>query len=271
MTEERHGNNHRHQGHSENDQVVANFEHGTLEMADGMSALDQLRCLTKVSLLTGGVNHRVGFAPLDNGARKDRLPRFARRRQGFSGQRGLIDLNGIACQQPRIGRDDVPQPQTNDVARHEFRDLRGTPLSISQRLGRDRQLGPQGSNFVARLMFLPKCHHRVGEKQKKNDEEVQPVPNHPRQNDRRFDHPRNGAPEIAEELQECIGFLLRDLVRTILRQPFLRLGLAEAFRRRSQFLLQLRHWQGFQIVFRVGRVGLGPRLRFRSLGLRFRF
>ena len=43
--------------------------------------------------------------------------------------------------------------------------------------------------------------------------------------DRRFDHPRDGAPEIGEELQERIGFLFRDLVRAILRQPLLRLGL----------------------------------------------
>ena len=80
MTEERYGNDHRHQGHSENDQVIANFEHGTLKMADGMSSLDQLRRLAEVSLLTGGVDHRVGFATLDNRARKNRLTRFARRR-----------------------------------------------------------------------------------------------------------------------------------------------------------------------------------------------
>ena len=85
MTEERHGNNHRHQGHCESDQVIANFEHGTLEMADGNRLLHQLRRLAEVSLLTGGVHHRVGFAPLDNRTRKHCLARLARHGQRFAG------------------------------------------------------------------------------------------------------------------------------------------------------------------------------------------
>ena len=176
-------------------------------------------------------------------------------------------MHGIARQQARIRRHDVPQSQTDDVARHQLtRHWRG-PLSISQDPGLGRQLGPQRGNFVARLMFLPKCDQSVGEKQKQNDEEIQPVPDHARQNHRRFDHPRDGTPEIAEELEEYVGFLFRDLVRPVLHQPFLRLGLTQAFRRRSQLFLHFRHWQGFQIVLGIG---LGPRLRFGTLGLRSR-
>ena len=50
MTEERDSNNHRHQGHGENDQVIANLQHGTLEMADGVRLLHQLRGLAEIGV-----------------------------------------------------------------------------------------------------------------------------------------------------------------------------------------------------------------------------
>ena len=77
----------------------------------------------------------------------------------------------------------------------------------------------------------------------------------PDKNHRPFNHPRDGAPEISQEFQERIVFLFRDLVRAILGQPLLRLGLAEAVRRRTQFFLHFRHGKGFQIVLGSG---LGP-------------
>jgi hypothetical protein len=63
VAEERDRNNHRHQGHRENDQVVADLQHGTLEMADGMGLLHQLRGLAEVGVRPGGVHHGVDFAP----------------------------------------------------------------------------------------------------------------------------------------------------------------------------------------------------------------
>ena len=96
MTEECSGNNHRHQSHCKNDQVITNLQHSTLEMADGMSVLHQFRSLAEVGVGTRGVHHRVGFAALDDRSRKDCLARFARRGQRFSGQRGLVDLHRVA-------------------------------------------------------------------------------------------------------------------------------------------------------------------------------
>ena len=54
------------------------------------------------------------------------------------------------------------------------------------------------------------------------------MPDKRRQNYRRFNHPRDGAPEIGEEFQEGIGLPFFNLVRAVLRQPFLSLGLTEA-------------------------------------------
>jgi beta-1,2-mannobiose phosphorylase / 1,2-beta-oligomannan phosphorylase len=56
----------------------------------------------------------------------------------------------------------------------------------------------------------------------------------------------HGVSEIAGPAnQERIGFLFFNLVRPVLGQPFLRLGLGEAVRRRLQFFLHLRHRQRF--------------------------
>ena len=108
-------------------------------------------------------------------------------------------------------------------------------------------------------MFLPETDHGIGEKQNEDDAKVRPMPGHRRQDHRRFDHPRDRTPKIAEEFQEFIGLLFFNLIGPILGQPFLRLGLSEAVRRRPQFFLHLRQGQGFQIVLRIG-------LRFGGIG-----
>ena len=84
---------------------------------------------------------------------------------------------------------------------------------------------PSGQRWRCRLTFFPESDHGVGNKQKEDDKKIRPVPDHARENHRHFDHPRNGTPKIGEEFQERIGFLFFNLVRPILGQPFLRLGL----------------------------------------------
>ena len=64
--EERHGNYQRHQGHRKDDQVIADLQHGTLEMADGVGLLHQLRGLAEVGVRPGGIHHGVDFALADN-------------------------------------------------------------------------------------------------------------------------------------------------------------------------------------------------------------
>jgi hypothetical protein len=65
------------------------------------------------------------------------------------------------------------------------------------------------------------------------------------------------------DFRSSSGLVSRNLPARNLRQPFLRLGLAEAVRGRPQFFLHFRQGQGFQIVLRTG---LGSRLRFGALG-----
>jgi hypothetical protein len=233
-------------------------------MADGVRLLHQLRRLAEVGVRTGGVHHRVDFALADDRTREHCLARFSRGGQGLSRQRGLIHLHRVTRKQSRIRRHDVAQTHANDVARHKLACLRGVPLPIASDAGLDRQLGLQRSDGVARLVFFPESDHGVGQKQKEDDGKVRPMPSYRRKDHGRFDHPRDGTPKIGEEFQERIRFLLFNIVRSILGQPFLRLGLTEAVRRLAQFFLQFRQGQGFQIVLRIG---LRSQLRFWSLGL----
>ena len=233
-------------------------------MADGVRLLHQLRRLAEIGVRTRGIDQCADFTLADDRAGKHRLAGFARGGQRFARQRGLIHLHRVARQQARIRRHNVAQAQADDVARHQLTRRRVDPLPITFHPGLDRQLGLQGSDGVARLAFFPESDHGVGNKQNEDDEKIRPVPDHARQNHRHFDHPRDGTPEIGEEFQQRIGLLFFNLVGPILGQPFLRLGLTEAVRRRPQFFLHFRQGQGFQIVLRIR---LRSRSRFGGLGL----
>jgi hypothetical protein len=195
---------------------------------------------------------------------KDRLARFSRGGQRLSRQRGLIHLHRVAVQQTRIRRHNVAQPHADDVTRHQLARRRVDPLPVTFHPGLDRQLGLKGFDGVARLVFFPESDHAVGNKQKEDDGKIRPMPGYRRKDHGRFDHPRDRTPKIGEEFQEQVGLLFFNLVRPVLGQPFLCLGLTEAVRRRPQFFLHFRHGQGFQIVLRIG---FRSRLRFGSLGL----
>ena len=123
-----------------------------------------------------------------------------------------------------------PEAQADDVARHQLTRRRIDPLPIPFHPGLDRELSLQGGDGVARLVFFPESDDGVGQKQKQDDPKIRPMPGDRRKDHRHFDHPRDGTPKIGEEFQERIGFLFFNLVRPILGQPFLRLGLTEAIR-----------------------------------------
>ncbi len=180
----------------------------------------------------------------------------------------MIHRHLVARQQPRVRRHHVAQPQADDIARHQFTSRWIDPFAVANHAGLDRQLGFQRGDFITRLAFLPKGDHRIGHEQQENDKKIRPVPDHARQNHRHFNHPRNWPPKIAEEFQEEIRLLFGKFIRPVLCEPFLRLSLGEAVRRRPQFFLHLRHGQGFQIVLR-SRFGIGLRTSFWiSFGIR---
>ena len=118
--EERDGNNQDHKSHRHDDQVIANFQYGTLEMADSDRLLHQFRGLAEVGVRASGVDQGVDFAPPNDRSRKYRVARFPFGGQGFARQRRLIHLDRVASQQARIRRNDVPQTEAYDIALHNF-------------------------------------------------------------------------------------------------------------------------------------------------------
>ena len=122
-------------------------------------------------------------------------------------------------------------------------------------------------------MLFPESDHCVGQEQRKDDKEIQPVSDNSRQNDGGFDHPWNRTPEIREELEILVGLLLRNLVRPVLCLTLLRLGLRESICRRPELFHQLRHGKRLQIILVILRrwLGLWLRLWLVCNGRRLRF
>ena len=65
---ERDGQNQRHQGHSQYDQVVADVQDRALEMAYGVCFLHQLCSFPEVGVLTCSVNQRINLTLADDRA-----------------------------------------------------------------------------------------------------------------------------------------------------------------------------------------------------------
>ena len=224
-----HADDHGHHDHCQHDQVVADLQHGLLEVADGDGRLHQFRGLAEVGLATRRIDQRGGLAATDDRPGEHGVAGFAGLGQGFPGERRLIDGDLVAVQKTRIGRHDVAQAQANGVARHELARWRVDPFAVALDPGLDRQPGLQGLDGVARLAFFPKAHRGIGNQQQQDDEEVGPVAHHAGQHHRDLDHPGDGSPEIGEKLQQRVGLLLDDLVRPVLGQPLLGLGVAQPF------------------------------------------
>ena len=101
------------------DQVVADLEHGTLEMADGSGPLNQLRRFAEVRVRAGRVHHGVRLTSTHDRTGKHCFAGFACGGQRLAGQRRLIDFDRISRQQTRVGRHDVAHSHPNDVTRNE--------------------------------------------------------------------------------------------------------------------------------------------------------
>ena len=144
-------------------------------MADGDRRLHQLRRLAEVGFAAGRVDQRVDFAAANYGPGEDGVAGFARRGQGFPGQRRLIDRQLVAVEQARVGRHDVAQAKSDRVAGHEFARRWIDPLAVAFHPGLDRERRLQGGDGIARLMFLPESDDGVGEEQNEDDAKIRPV------------------------------------------------------------------------------------------------
>ena len=128
---DREADDHGHHDQRENDQIVADLQHGLLEMTDRDRRLDQFRRLAEIGLAAGRIDQRVDLAATNDRAGEHRVAGFACRRQRLAGQRRLIDRDFVAVQQTRVGGNDVAQTQADRVAGNQL--LRGGVDSIFRR------------------------------------------------------------------------------------------------------------------------------------------
>ena len=189
-----------------------------------------MRCLTKIGIRSSRVDHGVNLTLADDGARIDNTAWFGGDWQRLAGQRRLIDLDGISVEKARIRRNDISQPKTDDVAWDQFARLRIHPFTVPFYFREDRQPGLQCGNGIAGLVFFPESNQSIGKEQHKDDEKIQPVSDNAGEDHRNFNHPGNGTPEVGKKLQVFVGLFFLELVRSIPRLSFGRLGLSQAIR-----------------------------------------
>ena len=118
-------------------------------------------------------------------------------RQGFSGKGGLVDAQIVTVKQHHVGRNNVSQPQANDVARHQLPGIDLLPVSVPQNPTFERQFFLKCFYRIAGLGFLPEAHQSVKSEQNDDDNEISPVADDHREHGRHFDHPRNRPPEVS--------------------------------------------------------------------------
>src|SRR5271165_3784709 len=87
------------QDQGEDNQVVADLQHGFLEMADGDRRLHEFRRLAEVGFAARRVDERADFAATNDRTGEDGVARFTRGGQGLPGQRRLVDGYLVAVQQ----------------------------------------------------------------------------------------------------------------------------------------------------------------------------
>ena len=256
--ERRHREDERDECDCDNDQVVADLHHGLLEMARRMRLFHERRGLAEEGLAARRIDDGVRLPLAEDSARIKNLAFTLGDRKRFAGERGLIDFDSIRAERPRIGRDDVAEPETHDIAGHQVPCRHVAPGPAALHTGMGREPGLQCGDGVSGLILLPEAHDRVGQKQNDNNDEVGPMMDDGREHGRRFDHPGDWSPEIRQEFQDRTGRLLRDLVGTVLGEPGLCFRQCQSrLRRSAEFLLEL---SDVQLLQAVDFLGVGCRV-----------
>jgi len=133
-------------------------------------------------------------------------PGFLFTGRGLSGEGRLIDADIIAVHEFAVGGNNVTQAQPDYIARNQIRGVDLLPFFVSKGPRLEGQLSFQGRQGIGGLVFLPETDETVKNEHGRDDEEILLITGHQREDRCDFDHPGNGAPVIAQEFQQGVGF-----------------------------------------------------------------
>ena len=104
---DRQRDDHGHHDQRENDEKVADLQHGLLEMTDRDRRLDQFRRPAEIGLAARRIDERVDLAAPDDRAGEHCVAGFACGRKRLARERRLIHGDFVAVQQTRVGGNDI--------------------------------------------------------------------------------------------------------------------------------------------------------------------
>ena len=131
---------------------------------------DELGGAAEEGGVADGGDHALHVALLGDRTRKGDVAGRLVDRQGFAGQRGLVDRKVGASGQQQIGGHDRPGGDVDDVADDEVGRIEAPPIPVAQRLRLERQTLPQRRERARRLGVLPEAHRGIVNEQACDDE-----------------------------------------------------------------------------------------------------
>ncbi len=109
-----------------------------MEMASLLGSFYQTCSFTEESIHSRSVYNGRHFSLFDDGTRKDFISRITVYGKGFSGKRGLINLERFSLEENTICRNYISQTEQYDISRYQFfRVLFSVYFSVSQTLPND--------------------------------------------------------------------------------------------------------------------------------------
>ena len=195
---------HERQRDGDQDQKISDLEDRSLRMRGRAGGRNELGGLSEERVVAGLGDDAGHGALLDDAAGIGGVTDFLGDRQRLAGECRLIDTQVFTVDQQEIGRHDLAAGDIHHIAGDKLGGVERLPGAVPQhaRLGGKSLL--ERVKRVGGLVLLPEADDRVVDQQPRHHEEVRPVLPKQRDQCRRFDHPRQRAPEIRRELAPSI-------------------------------------------------------------------
>ncbi len=234
------------QGQAHLDQVAPDRDHRLLEMRGVLRLPHQPRGLAEIGLHAGRDHEPEHRALLGDRAGIGDVADLLVGRQGFPGERRLIDAQVVALEQLDVGRDDGAEAQPHHVAGHQLACVDLAPVAVAPHPGFQREGFLQLLDGVAGLVLLPEPDQRVEQQENEDDDKVGPVADHGGQHRGDLGHPRNRAPEIAQDFQQDAAPRGLDRVWPVAAPARSGIGRRKPLRPAVQFLEETRRVLAFE-------------------------